>query len=153
MLEAVQNQQPAVRVDGHRVGIDVTKSRKSGRKTLSSSRTVPLKPKPNLSGPPASRHRAFGLIAGHPEGKMNAIIEPLTGDERQYTKGLQSTLPSRDSPVGHLLSLRLSGANRGSGLTIIMRMISAVGGPAHALTTHKSGCPALLAFVARGRGF
>jgi hypothetical protein len=28
-----------------------------------------------------------------------------------------------------------------------------LGGVAEAFTTHKSGCPALLAFVARGRGF
>ena len=44
--------QQAVRDDGDRVGMDDTKTRKSGRKTLSSSRTAPLKPKPGLSGPP-----------------------------------------------------------------------------------------------------
>jgi len=31
-----------------------TKTRKSGRKTLSSCRTAPLKPKPYLNGPPVS---------------------------------------------------------------------------------------------------
>jgi hypothetical protein len=37
---------------GNRVGIDDTKTRESGRKTLSSCRTAPLKAKSGLSGPP-----------------------------------------------------------------------------------------------------
>src|SRR6266849_284111 len=51
-LRVLATMQQAVRDDGDRVGMDDTKTRKSGRKTLSSSRTAPLKPKPGLSGPP-----------------------------------------------------------------------------------------------------
>jgi hypothetical protein len=36
-----------------RVGVDETKTPGSGRRTLSRCRTVRLKPKPGLSGPPA----------------------------------------------------------------------------------------------------
>ena len=38
------------------VGMDGTKTRTSGGKTLSSRRTAPLKPKSGLSGPLARRH-------------------------------------------------------------------------------------------------
>ena len=44
---------PAVRNGRDRVGIDDTKTRKSGRKTLSGSELPPTKPKPGLNGPPA----------------------------------------------------------------------------------------------------
>jgi hypothetical protein len=38
--------------NGDRVGIDDTKTRKSGRKTLPTVELPPLKPKPGLNGPP-----------------------------------------------------------------------------------------------------
>jgi hypothetical protein len=44
--------QQAVRDDGDRVGIDDTKTRKSGRKTLSSSRTAPTQTETGLEWAP-----------------------------------------------------------------------------------------------------
>ena len=59
-----------------RVGMDGTKTRTSGGKTLSSCRTAPLKPKPGLSGPPIPRagntvqsSRGQGRAPLHPEAR------------------------------------------------------------------------------------
>jgi hypothetical protein len=56
--------------------------------------------------------------------------------------------------IGHrLLPLQSSTVSRGARVLPFFLFVSLLGGLAHAFTTPKSGCPALLAFFARGRGF
>jgi hypothetical protein len=112
-----------------RVGIDDTKTLKSGRKTLSSSELPPLKPEPGLSGPPVPvllgrwlRNKSSKDMAlPHPQSRKNHYRKEYisscgriawkffkwTINITEYRNGKDDVNPAKNRTLGSTIHSRL----------------------------------------------
>src|SRR6266851_2828041 len=110
--------QQAVRDGGDQVGIDETKTRKRGGKTLSSGRTAPLKPKSGLSGPPipSFKRTSSAACAAETLQAHNRVWLQHYFDAKTLEIGFPSSImlqiicaSTRDSPMSSKNSCNLLG--------------------------------------------